>query len=205
MTESRLEAVKLYYAYTSPYAYLAMGPAYALEQSHRIRLRFIPFGVNIGQVYGEARGRPARLQDKVRYLYLDARRFAHERGLVIRAPRRIYSARLAMIGGLFADRHGSLRSYSDRIFERFFKRELEVEDQVALEAVMAEVGLPVEEFRRWAPAEGRAELARAFAEANQDQVFGVPTFVVQGELFWGHDRIEWVVRKLDALGLRRPG
>jgi 2-hydroxychromene-2-carboxylate isomerase len=34
-------------------------------------------------------------------------------------------------------------------------------------------------------------------------VFGVPTFIVDGEPFWGNDRVEWVVEKLDAMGLRR--
>jgi len=31
----------------------------------------------------------------------------------------------------------------------------------------------------------------------------VPTFIVGGEPFWGEDRIEWVISKLDAMGLRR--
>jgi 2-hydroxychromene-2-carboxylate isomerase len=31
----------------------------------------------------------------------------------------------------------------------------------------------------------------------------VPTFIVDGEPFWGNDRVEWIVKKLDAMGLRR--
>jgi 2-hydroxychromene-2-carboxylate isomerase len=40
------------------------------------------------------------------------------------------------------------------------------------------------------------------AKAERDGVFGMPTFVADGELFC-HDRIDWVVRKLDAQLLRR--
>ena len=29
------------------------------------------------------------------------------------------------------------------------------------------------------------------------------SYLVDGEPFWGEDRIEWVIRKLDAMGLRR--
>jgi 2-hydroxychromene-2-carboxylate isomerase len=47
-----LHEIKLYFAYTSPYSYLAMQPAYDLELSHRVRVRFVPFGVNIREVYG---------------------------------------------------------------------------------------------------------------------------------------------------------
>jgi 2-hydroxychromene-2-carboxylate isomerase len=49
----------------------------------------------------------------------------------------------------------------------------------------------------------RAKPAACFAEADRDGIFGVPTFVVDGELFWGEDRIDWVVMQLDALGRRR--
>jgi 2-hydroxychromene-2-carboxylate isomerase len=44
------------------------------------------------------------------------------------------------------------------------------------------------------------ELYRRFsAEAETLGVFGAPTFVIDGELFWGQDRLEFVDRRLDAL------
>lgn len=195
--------IKLYFAYTSPFTYLAMEPAYELERSHRVRLRFMPFAVKIRRVYGDLPERSDTAWRKVRYLYRDARRFANERGLVIRGPQRIYNARLAAIGGLYADLHGKFRPYSDRVFERFFKRELDVEDPAALEAIIAEVGLDPADFRRYAAEEGPADLASSIAESDRDQIFGVPTFLVDGELFWGSDRIDWVIKKLDKMGLRR--
>ena len=194
--------LKLYFAYTSPYTYLAMGPAYALEQSHRVRFRFIPYGVNIRRVYGDL-DNPDADRRKVRYLYVDARRIAKERGLVIFPPRKIFSSRLAFYGGLYAERHGKFREYSGRVFERFWKRELDVEDRGAIDAVIAEAGLDARDFARYVDGQARADLDACFAEADRDGVFGVPTFIVGGEPFWGQDRIEWVVRKLDAMGLRR--
>lgn len=197
-------SVKLYYDYKSPFAYLAMAPAYALEQSHRVRLRLLPYELDIrGTFGGEVGERPDMSWRKVRYLYLDARRYANERGLVIRGPQKIFDSRLALISGLFADRGGRFRPYSDRVFERFFKRELNIEDAAALEAVLAEVGLDPAAFRRYAAEQGKADLARAAEEAARDQVFGVPIFIVDGEPFWGNDRVQWVVKKLDAMGLRR--
>ena len=37
------------------------------------------------------------------------------------------------------------------------------------------------------------------AEAERLGVFGSPTFVVEGELFWGQDRLDFVDRALDRL------
>ncbi len=200
--------IKFYFAYTSPFTYLAMGPAYELEESHRVTLRFIPYGVNIRQVYGgEVEVRDERNRRKLRYLYLDARRLAAERGLIIRPPKKIFSARFAFYGGMCAEDQGLFRPYADRVFERFWTRELEVEDPVALAAILSEIGADPTQFRRYLAdeaEEAKPRLKACFAEAERDQVFGVPTFVIEQERFWGYDRIDWVQRKLDALGLRRP-
>src|SRR5271156_2654372 len=102
--------IKLYFAYTSPYSYLALEPAYDLERSHDVRVRFIPYGVNIRKVYGPL-DREEADRRKVRYLYIDARRIAQERGLVIYPPKKIFSARLAFYGGLYAEKNRQFRPY----------------------------------------------------------------------------------------------
>ena len=199
-----LLTIKLYYDYKSPFAYLAMHPAYALMESHRVRLHYIPHELDVrGAFGGDLDERPERDWRKVRYLYLDARRYANARGMIIRGPQKIFDSKLSLMSGLFADKHGLFRPYSDRVFERFFKRELDIENAAALAAVMKETGLDADAFNRYAAHDGPRELAEAFAAGDRDGVFGVPTFIVDGEPFWGNDRVEWVVKKLDAMGLRR--
>jgi 2-hydroxychromene-2-carboxylate isomerase len=198
------ETIKLYYDFKSPFTYLAMEPAYQLEKSHRVRLRFIPLELPVREAYGgELEQRPQRDWDKVRYLYMDVRRFAKERGIIIRGPQKIFDSRLALMSGFYADRNGHFRPYADRVFERFFKRELNIEDFDSLAAVMSEVGLDAAEFKRYADSDGPADLRAATAEAERDGVFGVPTFNVAGELFWGNDRVEWMLKKLNQMKLER--
>jgi 2-hydroxychromene-2-carboxylate isomerase len=199
--------IKFYFAYTSPFTYLALGPAYELENNYRVKLRFIPYGVNIRQVYGgEVEARDERNRRKLRYLYLDARRLAAERGLIIRPPKKIFSARLAFYGGMCADDQGLFRPYSNLVFERFWRRELEVESPSAVASILKEIGADTSKFLSYVadePAEAKPRLKACFAEARDDQVFGVPTFVFERERFWGYDRIDWIRRKLDSLGLQR--
>jgi 2-hydroxychromene-2-carboxylate isomerase len=198
------ETIKLYYDFKSPFTYLAMEPAHQLEESYRVRLRFIPLELPVREAYGgELEQRPQRDWDKVRYLYMDVRRFANERGIIIRGPQKIFDSRLALMSGLYADRNGHFRPYADRVFERFFLRELNIEDFDALAAVMSEVGLDATGFRRYADSDGAGDLRAAAAEAERDGVFGVPMFNVAGELFWGNDRVDWMIKKLDQMKLRR--
>src|SRR5260370_13346484 len=123
--------------------------------------------------------------------------------MIIRGPQKIFDSKLSLMSGLFADKHGLFRPYSDRVFERFFKRELDIENGSALDAVMKETGVDVDAFQRYAAHDGLRDLSAAFAAGEGDGVFGVPTFIVDGEPFWGNDRVEWVIKKLAVMGLRR--
>src|SRR5258708_35022326 len=166
--------IRLYFAYTSPFAYLAMEPGYALERTHRVHMRFIPYAGNIRRVYGDVPTRSERDALKVKYLYLDARRFARERGLTIYPPKKIYSACFAFYGGMCAEDQGLFRPYADRVFERFWKRELEVENPDALAAILTEIGANTSKFLRYIAdeeQEAKPRLKACFAEAEDDQVF----------------------------------
>ena len=64
--------------------------------------------------------------------------------------------------------------------------------------LMTDAGVDAAGFDAFAEGEGPAELKRHQQEAEQQGVFAVPTFVVDGELFWGQDRIDFVRAKLAA-------
>ncbi|MGH8014507.1 MAG: 2-hydroxychromene-2-carboxylate isomerase [Candidatus Binataceae bacterium] len=195
-TERQL--VKMYSDYKSPFAYLAFEPAFALESRFHIKLRWIPFQLRIkgpGQrsVYSEY---------KARYSYLDARRWAQPRGLVIRGPLKIYDTRPALIGGLFAEQHGRLLDYSRRAYELFFRREFEADQPEAVADLLARLGLSAEGYRTYLNGEGSHAYERAQEEAARDHVFGVPLFFFADEPFWGHDRLPSLEERLTAAGLK---
>jgi 2-hydroxychromene-2-carboxylate isomerase len=43
-----------------------------------------------------------------------------------------------------------------------------------------------------------AALERSNEDAAADGVFGFPFFIYEGKRFWGNDRIEWLVRAMQA-------
>ena len=187
----------MYSDYKSPYAFLAFDPAFDLERRYRIRVRWIPFQLRI-KGKGE---RSLYSEYKARYSYLDARRWAKPRGIVIRGPLKIYDTRPALIGGLYADRHGRLVDYSRVTYERFFRRELEIDQADAVAGVVTELGLSADEYRDYVEHEGAREYERAQQEAADDHVFGVPIFLFDGEPFWGHDRLPVLADRLAEAGL----
>jgi 2-hydroxychromene-2-carboxylate isomerase len=168
--------LKMYSDYKSPFAYLAFDPAFALEERFAVRVRWIPFQLRI-----KDRGQRSAYSDfKAKYSYLDARRWAKPRGILIRAPQKVYDTAPALIGGLFAESKGVLLEYSRKAYELFFRREFEADDAAAV---------------------GARAYASAQAEAAADNVFGVPLFFFEREPFWGHDRLPVLEERLVEAGL----
>jgi len=191
--------VKMYSDFKSPYAYLAFDPGMALPERFAVRVRWIPFQLRV-------RGKGERSQNseyKVRYSYLDARRWAKPRGLWIRGPLKVYDTTAAAIGGLFAEQHGRFLDYGREAFRRFFLREFEADQPEAVAALLASLGLPATEFMAYLAGEGLGAFERAHQEAAEDHVFGVPFFIFRGEPFWGHDRLPMLEERLTEAGLRR--
>ena len=147
MAEPR--TVTAYIDYKSPYAFLAKDPAYELERDFSVRIDWLPYVLDIPSFLGSARvddtgnvieeQRSAHQWRRVRYSYMDCRRQARKRGLVIRGPQKIWDSTLAASGMLYAKRQGDmvLRRYHDLTFERFWKRELDIEDPAVVSGVLA--------------------------------------------------------------------
>ena len=189
--------LKMYSDYKSPFAYLAFDPAFALQEHFAVRVRWIPFQLRI-----KDRGQRSVYSDyKARYSYLDARRWAKPRGILIRAPQKVYDTTPALVGGLFAESRGLLLEYSRKAYELFFRREFEADQPDEVAALVASLGLSAGEYREYLGGEGARAYARAQEEAAADNVFGVPMFFFEREPFWGHDRVAVLEQRLTEAGL----
>src|SRR5437588_6677308 len=142
--------VKMYSDFKSPYAYLAFDPGMALAEHFDVRVRWIPFQLRI-KGKGE---RSVYSEYKVRYSYLDARRWAKPRGLWIRGPLKIYDSTPAAIGGLYAKTQGRFPEYGREAFKRFFLREFEADQPDAVAQLVESLGLSPQQYLEYFAAEG---------------------------------------------------
>jgi 2-hydroxychromene-2-carboxylate isomerase len=194
------EIVKLYFDYKSPFAYLAAEPAFALPERYAIALRWIPFLLRL-----KGRGERSQYSEwKAQYSYMDARRWANRRGgFPIKGPLKVYDSTPALIGALFAQHVGFFRPYTEQVYARFFRRELEIDLPEQIADLIAELGHSAPDYRAYLAGTGAAALDACIDEAHADHIFGVPLFVFRGERFWGHDRMPLLEERLHESGLRR--
>lgn len=193
--------VRVYTDYKSPYAFVAAGPTYALEERFDLILEWRPYTLRIEEYLGAVETRTEHSWRRVRYSYMDARRYANKQGLTLKGPKRVYNGYYANAGMLFAQREGFFRTYNDTVFERFWKRELDLDVLEEISAIIGVLGGDVVEYEAYVEGPGRAEMEAVIAEAEAMGVFGVPMFVFEDELFWGGDRIELLGERLRARGV----
>ena len=87
------KSVDLWLDLKSPYSFLAKDPAYALEKELGVTLRLRPYALDILGAYNVADPKVAeRGLRRIKYLYLDVRRFANQRGMIIRGPQKIFDS-----------------------------------------------------------------------------------------------------------------
>ena len=201
MTE--VKEIKMYSDFKSPYAWIAFDPAFALEEKFNVRIKWKPFQLRIkgkGQrsVYSEF---------KVKYSYMDVRRNANlqDKDYMIRGPLKIYDTAPALIGGLYAEKEGRLVQYCRYVFEEFFNRQLEVDEADAVAQAIDHLGMSSAAYRDYLADQGQKDYEASLEEAMDDHIFGVPLFIMDGEQFWGHDRI-WLIEKyLEDAGFAKSG
>ena len=199
--------IVVYTDYKSPYAYLAKDLTYELAAETGVEVDWRPYSLHIPSFLGSAEvdadgkvvseDRNAHQWRRVRYSYMDCRRLAEGRGLVIRGPRKVFDSTTSHVGMLYAQRAGVFRAYHDMVFERFWKHELDIEDAGAIAAVLAEAGADPAGFGDFLAGEGRVALDRIMEDANESGIFGVPSFVLDdGEIFWGREHLPMIRERL---------
>jgi len=197
-----------YVDFKSPYAFVAVQPTYELADAVGISIDWRPLTLDIPSFGGSARlDRDDRVVESqrsetqwtgIKYAYNDARRYARLRGWTLRGTTKIWDSTLAGMGMLWAKAQGDslLRRYIETTFERFWKRELDVEDVTVIESVLREVGADVGGFRASTEGESRARYLAEQLELFDEEIFGVPGYIVDGEYYWGREhlpRIRWIL------------
>ena len=196
-----------YFDYKSPYAYLAQETTFALAEKTGAELEVLPYTLHIPDFLGaaevDAEGRVLSQKRnehqwrRVRYSYMDCRREANRRGLTIRGPRKIFDSTCSHAGFLWAkERGGEFRAYHDSVYEKFWRRELDIEDPAVIESTLAASGVEIRGFREYLEREGPRCLEAIRQDAEAKGVFGVPGYLVGEELFWGAERLDRIAERL---------
>jgi len=179
-----VRALIWYFDFVSPYSYISFKRLAELPAGVAVELRPVLFA-GLLQHYGQ-KG-PAEIPEKRRWTYRWCTWWAKELGIPFRFPAAhpfnpLHHLRLAIAAG-------PTRDNVARIFDALWVQGDDAGDPSAFARLARALG--VDESRLGLP-EVKDHLRRNTEDAAGRGVFGVPTFEVDGELFWGADAIGFV-------------
>lgn len=193
-----------YFSCVSPWTFLGHGPMMEVARRHGVTVNVRP--VNLGPLFAETGGLPLakRAPQRQRYRLLELQRWREKRGVELN----VHPAFWPFDGGradrtiIAAQQAGhDVEALVPRLFSGVWQRQENLGDAGVLAAIADEVGLPGAALV--AAADG--DDAQAAYAANRDaafaaDVFGAPSYVLDGEVFWGQDRVDLLA---DALASGR--
>ena len=193
------EAIDFYFEFSSPYGYLAAQSVEDLGARWGRQITWRPF--LLGAVFKESGSQPLLSYPiKGTYALHDMRRAARRLAVPFTLPEPFPFASIAACRAFYAladDRPEDAKRLAQALYGAAFGRGIDVGPAEAMLAVAAETGLDPKALGAAIQSpEIKQRLRDEVAAAMARGVFGSPFLIVDGEAFWGHDRLseveEWL-------------
>jgi 2-hydroxychromene-2-carboxylate isomerase len=187
--------IDFYYSIGSRYSYLAATQIDTLEREIGCQIEWHP--INSVRLLAQRErspfdGKPPSGQYELTYRELDAKRWAKLYGVPYIEPRgRVkFDPELLALSCTAAKQLGQVAAYSRLLFAAMFQDSRSTIEERDCIAAAEKCGIATSDFQvAMNSPETANQLNETINRAYQSGVFGVPTFVVGDELFWGNDRI----------------
>jgi carboxymethylenebutenolidase len=194
------KVIDYYLSLNSPYAYLGSRRLEALAEAHRAELRVKP--VDFGAIFAKTGGLPLAKRAPARQAYrlIELERWSKALDMPLNLhPKHFPAPELAAACAVVAagDNGGDPVKLAHAILRAVWAEERNIADCGTLEALVNETGhYGLNVMAQAYDPSTRTRYERLTAEAMEGGVFGAPSYVYGGELFWGQDRLDFLERAL---------
>lgn len=187
----------------SPYAFVAIEPTLKLEASLGVQFDWRPLTLDIPSYLGSARKSQGKVVESnrsptqwngIRYAYRDARRYVERQGHILKGTEKIWDSSIANIGIIWVAENARthLGAYFTAVYPPFWRRELDIEDVRVVEKCQTEAGVDSTGFDAFCRGEGRTRHDALQAQLHPAGIYGVPTYVFDGEILFGREHLPYI-------------
>lgn len=189
--------VEFLFDFGSPTTYLAYKQLPKIAGRHGAKIVWTP--ILLGAVFkATGNASPAMVPAKAKYMNTDLARFAKRYGVVLNFNSHFPVNTLPIMRGAVAYQSTpQFDMYLNAMFDAMWAHPRNLNDQHEISHVLKDIGIDPKDFMERIERPDVKERLKANTEvAVARGVFGAPSFFVQGELFFGQDRLDFVEEAL---------
>ena len=198
------QSVDYYFAPQSPWAYLGHQRLRDVAQAAGASVRVRPVDLG-GKVFPISGGLPLgqRAPQRQAYRLVELKRFSEHLGAPLNLQPRYFpvggddASRLIIAVDVLQGAQAAL-DITGAILSAVWAQERNIADPAVLAQLLSEQGLPAQAMEKSQSQTVQERYEQYTQEAITAGVFGAPSYVVDGEIFWGQDRLDFLERRLSA-------
>lgn len=191
------KALDVYLSLISPFSYLTQTQLAALTERTQCSVNY--HVLDHGKLFKlNSNPGPISVSAKLKYLGKDLQDWCRYYNVPFNMPSRFpINSRMAAAGAVTAQKAGKLPEFIERVFRAYLVEDQNIADQQVLGKLAAEVGLDAQSIAAGVNDPAILQEVDAKTEAAVKRgVFGVPTFFVGDDMYWGNDRLMFVEQAL---------
>ena len=191
-----IKSFDFFFDFISPYSYLAHKQIRKIEYQYKIEISYMPILLggllNLSEIKA-----PAFIPPKAKFMIKDCKLFAEKLNIKFKFNSYFPIQSLNLMRGvLIAKKENKTSLYIDKFFDACWKDGLNLNDQEIVDKILEDLNFNLEAFKlKISEQKIKDELKKRTKDAFLKGVFGAPSFIINNKMFWGQDRLEFVLKE----------
>jgi 2-hydroxychromene-2-carboxylate isomerase len=185
-----------FFDFASPYSYLAHKQIRNIEYQHNIKINYMP--ILLGGLLNLAEIKAAAfIPSKAKFMIKDCKLFAKKLNIKFKFNSYFPIQSLNLMRGvLIARKENKTSLYIDKFFDACWKDGLNLNDQKIVDKILEDLNFNLKTYKlKISEQKIKDELIKRTNDAFLKGVFGAPSFIINNKMFWGQDRLEFVLKE----------
>ena len=189
------KGIDFYFDIISPYAYLAYKQIISLNKERKIQFNYKP--ILLGGLHKLAEiTAPAFNEFKMKNMINDCNLIALKKNIEFLWNDKFPINSIKIMRGYLSIDEEIKEIYLETFFNAYWKDNIDFNNTESFKKLLNTINLDSDKFFKDIEKNEIKEKLKEITDlAFKKEVFGAPTFIVNGKLFWGQDRLEYAIEE----------
>lgn len=191
-----IKPFEFYFDFVSPYSFLAHKEIGKIEKINAVKIKYMP--ILLGGLHNLAGIKaPGFIPIKAKYMIRDCKLWAEKYNITFKFNNYFPIKTLDLMRCvLVAEKENFSQNFINKVFDAIWKDGLNLNDNIIVEKLLKNLDINPKTFlMESTDPKIKDELKKRTDDAYKKGIFGVPSFIVNNKLFWGQDRLEFVMNE----------